>query len=154
MNMEQAVGKVGSVDIGGRIFTVGTLTQGEEIRLFDRLRDMLKAKEGTFLKANQQLLAESEPQDRHVIIAELVRMEALREPLSSQAVLRFRCRDPKAVAFELHTRSKKYHPEVQLAEIEAIITEANAIEVAEQIEAAISGVDPKGNAGTRSTSPA
>lgn len=148
MTLEDAAGRTGTVTVGPKTLTVGPLSQADEVRLLDQLRAMLKAERGDYLTANKAMVEAAAPQDRGVVVETLVRMEAQREPISFRAADEYR-HTPKGCAFELYTRAKKFTPGVTLAEVEAVVTAANCVEVAQQLAEAIA----PGKAPTRSASP-
>lgn len=150
--LAQATGKTGTVQLGDKELTVGAMSQADEDRLFARLRDALKQQVGSYYKANRAMIDDADPRDRAVIVETLTRMEASQEPASPRAVLQFR-RTPKGCALELFVRAKKYHPEISLKEVEAVITDANSYEVAAAIEDAIAAEDASGKGSTPSPSP-
>lgn len=143
MNVEQTTGGVGTVNAGGLSLTVTPLSQADEVRLYDRLRDRAKAAQGNYLAANRAMVDSADPRDRQTVVAELVRMEAERQPLSPQAVHLFR-RTPEGAQVELYARTRVSHPQVTETDIAAVVTAANAVEVHEQLVAAAGAKDVAG----------
>lgn len=130
-----AAGAGGTVRLGDRAVYVAPLAIREEAALLDDLRRLAKEQQGDFLRPVEGLLDRLEkmktPQAaaRAALILETVaRMEARRELPGDDAAHEAR-RTPRGVALELWYRGRKAHPTLSLAELEAVVTEANAAAV-------------------------
>lgn len=151
--MSQVIGVGGEVEVAGAdgkslTFFVQEMSIRGEAGLIARLRKLAKDSLGpgsfwshalpvvNWLRA-QGCNGEAAVQQR--VTAELV---ATGNGVSDDAMGDFR-QTPAGVAEELFARTRKTHPETSLKEFQAIINEANAVEVYYAIEEAIS---PKASA--------
>lgn len=142
-----AAGAGGTVQIGDRTVYVEPLPYRQEVALFDDLRKIAKSLSGDFLRAVEPMLDRLEKMKTPaaaaragVILETVARMEARQELPGDDAAEQAR-KTPKGVALELWYRSRRLHPTVDLAELEAVITEINADDLHWQIREALGSKD-------------
>lgn len=132
-----ALAPEGVVQIGPKSFRVGTLAASEEAVLADTLSKRLYASIGSYYENAAHALEKAAPQDRLVMVETLTRMDAQRVPPTWSAVEQFR-QSPAGAAYELWFRARKYEPDLDPKAVQAVVTEANAVDVYTQLMAAIS----------------
>lgn len=124
----------GTVPIADRTFVIQKLSASGELSLFDALSAAAKkeAGPGGYLARASEMLdwlkKNNRGQELAIAVNKLVEMDAQGVNLSQDAVAQFR-QTPKGVALEMFHRTRVAHKEVSLADFQAIITDANAVEV-------------------------
>lgn len=124
----------GTVTIADRTFVIQKLSASGELSLFDALSAAAKkeAGPGGYLARASEMLdwlkKNNRGQELAIAVNKLVEMDAQGVNLSQDAVAQFR-QTAKGVALEMFHRSRVAHKEVSLADFQAIITDANAVEV-------------------------
>lgn len=124
----------GVVTIAGRDLVVQKLSAHGELSLFDALNAAAKkeAGPGGYLARSAEMLdwlkKNNRGQELAIAVEKLVEMDAKGIALSQDAVAQFR-QTAKGVALEVFHRTRVAHKEVSLADLQAIITDANAVEV-------------------------
>jgi hypothetical protein len=153
MAAEQLVGASGDVVIGPLTLVVQELPVAGEVALLKRLRLLAKAAlgPGSFYAAAQPTLKWLADQglhaDRAAVLESVARLIATKAAVSDDAADEFR-QTPDGVAEELYFRTRRTHPEATLAELRAVVNEANAVEVHLAILEALA---PRGKAETGTT---
>lgn len=134
------VGAVGLIRIGELEITITPLSQAHELALDRQLRKGTEAALGDYYsRCRAELDAMREyPGDRLELLREIARMAVRKEPPSAVAVFDYRC-SPAGLALELFSRGKRATPGLTLANLEAIITDINADEIAAALHELIAG---------------
>jgi len=140
--------RVGTITIADRTIDVAKMPTYGEIGLWRELSKRAKAEYGPgglFNVMKPQLAwlaAEKMLAERAQVIAEITRLEAGKAGLSDEAVEEFRI-TPAGLACELYWRTRSTAKEVTEADLQAIITEANAVDVWMQLGEFLRADDPK-----------
>ena len=119
---------IGTVNVAGKVFTIGELGHGEELRLGMLLKKMYAAESGNSYRRAKEMIEEMPRHLQGEAIAACVRSEAAGELPGHDAMLMART-SPKGVALELWMRARKHMEGIQQRECEAIVTESNCLEV-------------------------
>lgn len=140
--------RIGSITIADRVFEIAKLPSYGEVGLWRELSKRAKAEYGpgglfNVMKpqlawlASEKMLAE-----RAQVIAEITRLEAGKAGLSDEAVEEYRV-TPVGLSCELYWRTRSTDKELTEADLLAIITEANAVDVWMQLGEFLRADDPK-----------
>lgn len=138
----------GTVTIGDRALSVAALTLREERALWAELAEFAAADADPFHRIAPvlaRLEKEKKLLERNVLLDAAARAVVEAHPLPDSAVDKARRTNPAALARELYRRAKKFHPQLDEAELIAVVTSANVGDVFYQMEAALGGgaADPK-----------
>ncbi len=140
--------------IGDKTLTVAAMSQRGELALIEVLKDLIS--EGVdiwkrFEPTLKMLEREKRWNDRAQIIELIGDRIASGKNVVFEDVLKARRTHPLVLAQEIYQRALPFHPEIDLEEIKAVVTDANVTELHLALENAL-GVtdDPKA---TRSGSP-
>lgn len=134
----------GAVEIGGKSFLVEALNLELEIGLNAHLSKLTREAMGPagFLAAIKEGIDFLKSAGLHAealeVVREAGRMQASGATPAPAAVEAFR-QTAKGAAVELFWRTRKTHPDVTLQQLEAIITEINALDVYRQTVEAVTG---------------
>jgi hypothetical protein len=134
----------GPVTIAGRVLTIEELPASAEYGLLQELRRGSKRAYGPggYFARMAPVLAYLREKKLHAehnqALAELTRLEATGVDPADDEADAYR-RSPDGVACELFWRCRRSHPEVTQAELRAIITDANALDVHLQIRRVLAG---------------
>lgn len=131
MDAQQLSGSGGIVRIGDLVLHVEELPFRQEYDLYQSLKRLAKEDRGDFLVAVEPMLdrlrKKGTPEaaaQAAVILQEVARMEARQELPADEAADGMRLK-PKGAVLELWYRSRRLHPNLQMRDLEAIITDAN-----------------------------
>lgn len=145
---ERLVGGVGAVRVGDLEITLTPLSQSEETLLRRRLR-LASAEHAAdnYTRCRDVLdAAKDSPADRSEMLREIARLTVSegkgKLPLDGAALFDFRL-GPHFLPVELFARAKKATPGLTLEGLRAVVTEANADEVAARMLEVIAAGDPK-----------
>lgn len=145
---ENTVGGVGVVDVAGVQVTIAPLSQKEERLLWRRLRkgaEQDQSSTSLFERpAVKRLLTslQSVPAAYVESIRELTRLAAAADEVTETRLFAFRG-SPAGVALELFERGRKATPGLDLAGLQALITDINADDVFEEMMAIVEAGLPK-----------
>lgn len=145
----------GTVDIGGKTFLVESLSTELEIGLECHLAKLCREAMGPagYFARIQEAIVAYKAAGLHAeameIVRETARLQATDAPPTIAAIQAFR-QTPKGAAAELFWRTRQTHKEVNLPQIEAIVTTANAFDVYRQI---VEAITQSGKGQTPSPSP-
>jgi hypothetical protein len=140
--------RLGTVTIAERVFEVAKLPTYGETGLYRELCKRAKAEFGpggyfSVMKPQLNWLASEKMfAERAQVIAEITRLEASRTAVGDDVYEQYRL-TPAGLACELYWRMRSTHPDVTEADLLAIITEANAVDVWVQLGEVLSADDPK-----------
>lgn len=123
---------IGTVEVAGKKFTVSELGYAEELRLGVLLRKMQAKEAGNAWRRTREMVEEMPKHLQAAAAAECVRAESAME-LPGMDAMNMARTSPGGVALELWMRARKNHPGLTEAECQAIVTEANCLDVLQSI---------------------
>ncbi len=128
---EKSVGAVGLIRVAGLEITITPLSQGEELLLDRTLRRAAQEAHGDLYTPCKPLLEamRDAPADRLEAVREITRLTASRAGVSAAAVFDFRT-SAEGLALEIFARGRRATPGLTLDGLRAVVTAANADEVA------------------------
>lgn len=140
--------------IGEKTLSVAAMSQRGELALVEILKDLIS--DGTdiwrrFDPSLKMLEREKRWNDRAQLIELIGGLIAQGKHVSFEDVMKARRTNPLVLAREIYQRAVPFHPDLDLSEVEAVVTDTNVAELHLALEDAL-GVtdDPKA---TRSASP-
>jgi hypothetical protein len=135
----------GTMAIGDRLLTVGSLSTRAERSLYFELAEMVAAEADPFQRiapVAERLLKEGKRDEHAVLIRIAAQATVGGDGPGPDTVMRARRTNPRVLCRELYRRAKPHHPELTEEELLAVITKANAEEVWMDFEEAM-GIQPR-----------